>query len=70
MTIKLHRERITLKSVEPVMGARAALSVWDTVNIVVDPQEVRLVPVHRPFSQVMPSGMIARPRLYDLTEGS
>jgi len=69
-TVKLHRESITLKSVGPVMGARTALLVWDTVNIVVDPQEVRLVPVHRPFSQVMPSGMIARPRLYDLTEGS
>jgi len=69
-TIKLHRERITLKSVEPVMGARAALSVWDTVNIVIDPQQVRLVPVRRPCSQVMPSGMIARPRSYDFSEGS
>lgn len=54
-TVKLHRESITLKSVGPVMGARAALSVWDTVNIVVDPQQVRLVPVRRPCSQVMPS---------------
>ena len=69
-TVKLHRESITLKCVGPVMGARAGLSVWDTVNIVVDPQQVRLVPVRRPFSQVMPSGMIARPRSYDFSEGS
>lgn len=50
-TVKFHRESITLKSVGPVMGARSALSVWDTVNIVVDPQQVRLVPVHHPCSQ-------------------
>ncbi len=68
-TVKLHRESITLKSVGPVMGARAALSVWDTVNIVVDPQQVRLVPVRRPGSQVTPSGLIARPRSYEFSEG-
>ena len=67
-TVKLHRDSITLKSVGPVMGACTALSVWDTVNIVVDQQQVRLVPVRRPCSQVMPSGMIARPRLYDFSE--
>ena len=54
-TVKLHRESITLKSVGPVIGARASLSVWDTVNIVVDPQQLRLVPVRRPCSQAMPS---------------
>ena len=54
-TVKLHWERITLKSVGPVMGARAGLSVWDTVNIVVDPQQIRLVPVRRPCSQIKPS---------------
>lgn len=43
-TVKLHWERITFKSVGPVMGARAGLSVWDTVNIVVDPQQVRWFP--------------------------
>ena len=70
-TVKLHWESITLKSVGPVLGARATLSVWDTVNIVVDPQQVRLVPVRRrPCSQVMPSGMIARPRSYDFSESS
>jgi hypothetical protein len=69
-TVKLHRESFTLKSVGPVMGARAALSVWDTVNIVVNPQQVRLVPVRRPCSQVIPSDMIARPRSYDFSEGS
>jgi hypothetical protein len=46
-TVKLYRESITLKSVGPVMGACAALSVWDTVNIVVDPQQMELVPICR-----------------------
>ena len=44
-TVKLYRESITLKSVGPVMGTCATLSVWDTVNIVVDPQQIELVPV-------------------------
>jgi len=43
-TVKLHWETITLKSVGPVLGAQAALSVWDTVNIVVDPQQVNWFP--------------------------
>ena len=51
--VKLHRESITLKSVGPVLGARASLSVWDTVNIVVDPQQIHLIPILRPCSQVM-----------------
>ncbi len=54
-TVKLYRDSITLKSVGPVAGAPALLTAWDTVNIVVDPQQVRLAPVRRPFSQVMPS---------------
>jgi hypothetical protein len=54
-TVKLHWESITLKSAGPVLGARAALSVWDTVNIVVDPQQIQLVPISRPASLVMPS---------------
>jgi len=44
-TVKLYRESISLKSVGPVMGTCATLSVWDTVNIVVDPQQIELVPV-------------------------
>ena len=43
-TVKLHWESITLKSAGPVLGARAPLSVWDTVNIVVDPQQVSWFP--------------------------
>jgi hypothetical protein len=54
-TVKLHWESITLKNAGPVLGARAALSVWDTVNIVVDPQQIQLVPISRPASLVMPS---------------
>lgn len=47
-TVKLHWESITLKSVGPVLGAHAALSVWDTVNIVVDPQQVSWFPYVAP----------------------
>lgn len=43
-TVKLHWESITLKSVGPVLGTSAPLSVWDTVNIVVDPQQVNWFP--------------------------
>ena len=46
-TVKLHRESITLKSVGPVMGACITLSVWATVNIVVDPRQIEVVPVRR-----------------------
>jgi hypothetical protein len=52
-TVKLYRESITLKSVGPVRGARITLSVGDTVNIVVDPQQIELVPVSRPRLPVM-----------------
>ncbi len=45
LTVKLYRESITLKSVGPVMGTCATVSVWDTVNIVVDPKQIELVPV-------------------------
>ena len=44
-TVKLYRESITLKSVGPVMGTCATISIWDTVNIVVDPKQIELVPV-------------------------
>lgn len=54
-TVKLHRDSITLKSIGPVMGAHAPLAAWDMVNVVVDPQQVRLAAVRRPYSQVMPA---------------
>ncbi|MBX3304353.1 MAG: hypothetical protein KF693_19240 [Nitrospira sp.] len=43
-TVKIHRDIITLKSRHPVIGACGPLTTWDTVNIVVDPQQVRLTP--------------------------
>lgn len=43
-TVKIHRDIMTLKSHHPVIGARGPLTPWDTVNIVVDPQQVRLTP--------------------------
>ena len=69
-TVKFHQESITLKSVGPVIGARTAMAVWDTVNIVVNAQQVRLVPIPRLCSRVTPSGMIAQPRSYDSWEGN
>lgn len=53
ITVKLHRDSITLRSVGLVIGAHASLAAWDTVNIVVDPQQVRLAPIRRPCSQMM-----------------
>src|SRR5262245_19888805 len=58
-TVKLYRESITLKSVGPVLGGCTTLSVWDTVNIVVDPQQIELVPVCRSCSPVKPSSYIS-----------
>jgi len=45
-SVKIHRDSITLHSVAPVIGA-ACLTSWDTVNIVVDPHLVGVVPVSR-----------------------
>src|SRR5215813_8944764 len=50
-TVKVHRDNITLKSRAPVVGSSALLKAWDTVNIVVDPQQIRLTPL----SQTYPS---------------
>lgn len=55
-TVKIHRDSITLKSCGAVLGARAALRTWDTVNIVIDPQQVRLTPLSRPSVIAAPSG--------------
>ncbi|MDN5940403.1 MAG: hypothetical protein L0H94_00855 [Nitrospira sp.] len=49
-TVKVHRDNITLNSVGPVIGT-AFLTTWDTVNIVVDPQQVRVQPVSRSCRQ-------------------
>jgi hypothetical protein len=43
-TVKFHRDIITLKSRGPLIGADAMLRTWDTVNIIVDPQQIRLAP--------------------------
>jgi len=45
-SVKIYRDSITLHSVAPVIGA-ACLTSWDTVNIVVDPHQVGVVPVSR-----------------------
>lgn len=41
-TVKIHRDIITLKSRGPVIGAQVMLKTWDTVNIIIDPQQIRL----------------------------
>jgi len=43
-TAKIHRDSITLNSVGPVIGATRP-TIWDTVNIVVDPYHVGVAPV-------------------------
>jgi hypothetical protein len=47
ITVKLLGESWTLKSTGPVMGLSRRPQVWDTVNIVVDPAQVRIAVRHR-----------------------
>lgn len=54
-TVKIHRDGITLKSRGPIIGAQSPLTTWDTVNIVVDPEQINLTPVVRPPSSSLPS---------------
>jgi hypothetical protein len=42
ITAKLHGESWTLKSTGPIVGLSRRPQVWDTVNIVVDPAQVRI----------------------------
>jgi len=42
ITAKIHQDPLTLKSCGPVIGARAPLATWDTVNIVIDPQRIKV----------------------------
>lgn len=42
VTVKLHGEEWTLKSLGPVLGAQQPLKSWDIVNVVVDPQMVEI----------------------------
>jgi hypothetical protein len=46
-TVKIHGEAWTLKAYGPVRGARQPSTVWDVVNVVVDPQRVDLSIVKR-----------------------
>jgi hypothetical protein len=47
ITAKLHGERWTLKSTGTVVGLSRRPQVWDTVNIVVDPAQVRIAVLDR-----------------------
>jgi hypothetical protein len=42
ITVKLYGENWTLKSTVPVFGLSRRPQVWDTVNIVIDPTQVRI----------------------------
>ena len=46
-TVKIHGEGWMLKAYGPVRGARQPSTVWDVVNVVVDPQRVDLAIVKR-----------------------
>lgn len=41
-TVKIHQDPITLKSRGSIIGAHAPLTTWDTVNIVIDPQRIKV----------------------------
>lgn len=41
-TVKIHQDPITLKSCAPVIGAHTPLATWDTVNILIDPQRIKV----------------------------
>lgn len=41
-TVKIHQDPITLKNCGSIIGARVPLTTWDTVNIVIDPQRIKV----------------------------
>jgi hypothetical protein len=43
VSVKVYGEAWTLRGQGPVVGAAACPQTWDTVNIIVDPQAVRLI---------------------------
>jgi hypothetical protein len=47
ITAKLHGESWTLKSIGTVVGLSRRPQVWNTVNIVVDPAQVRIAVLDR-----------------------
>lgn len=46
-TVKIHGEGWTLKAYGPVVGARVSSQAWDEVNVIVDPQSIKLLIVNR-----------------------
>ncbi len=60
-TVKIHRDNITLKSCGPVIGAQSPLTTWDTVNIVVDPEQISLTSADRPLASSRPPHMCVPP---------
>ncbi len=55
-TVKIHHNDMTLRSRGPVIGVRDPLMTWDAVNVVVDPQQVRLIPLRSSSSASRNSG--------------
>lgn len=55
-TVMIHHNDMTLRSRGPVIGARDQLLTWDAVNVVVDPQQVRLIPLRSSSSASRNSG--------------
>ena len=52
ITVKIHHAPITLKSRGSVTGTQSPLSTWDTVNVVVDPQHITILPGSLPAPQL------------------
>lgn len=54
-TVKIHRDSITVKSRLAVVGVESPWKAWDTVNIVVDPQQIRLTPARHSSTYETPA---------------
>ncbi|MGC4098252.1 MAG: hypothetical protein QM706_14150 [Nitrospira sp.] len=66
-TVKIHRDRLTLKSWCPVIGAQSPLTTWDTVNIVIDPERISLTSADRQLASLpMPETHVPRTAPADL----
>ena len=58
VTLKVLNERLTLKSVAPVLGLERSPRTWDPVSIVIDPEKVKLVGYQAEHGALRPRLMI------------
>lgn len=53
-TVKLDHDNILLKTRSPIVEGQPALSTGDRVNVVIDPHDIRLLPIRRKPTQLLP----------------